>query len=291
MEYINLHVSAIDSAEFKGATPAQQGTWICLQRYACGQEQGERIPACRPWPERKWQTVLCVEKNLVLEDCGLWTWEGDDLVITFYPIEQEKRVSKMRRGGRLGNKRRWSDAAKKPAEIPVIKSPPESPPENGAMSPGESVMKWNEMKWNETEGCAPVRVVTLSQAMKFIRSNGDATCTDEQIFLEWLYFDARRGPNGEWLTEKLQVISDWRSALTRALLTRGRMENKKNAPKNLPRERWQVERELETVREQVRTHPKLTWPGNKPLPAEVAAEFEALVARRKALEKELETLA
>ena len=63
---------------------------------------------------------------------------------------------------------------------------------------------------------------------------------------------------------------------------------KKNAGrKNGSRERWQIEKDLAAMREQVRTHPKMTWPGNKPLPKSLTDEFAGLVARRTALEKEL----
>ena len=65
----------------------------------------------------------------------------------------------------------------------------------------------------EGTGNVPPRHITLEAALEYLRSSGDLDYTDEEVEAEWLYFDSRRGPNGEWLTERGQVWSDWRSAL------------------------------------------------------------------------------
>lgn len=90
-----------------------------------------------------------------------------------------------------------------------------------------------------------------------------------------------RGWPRDW---KRKLEADWRVAWR----TWG--ANKKNAAKKGARERWQVEKDLLTAREQLRTHAKLTWAANKPLPKKIAADFDALVERRKVLEEELKAL-
>jgi hypothetical protein len=52
-------------------------------------------------------------------------------------------------------------------------------------------------------------------------------------------------------------------------------------------ERWEIERDLASVGEQLEKHPRSSWPGNVPLPAEVRAGYDNLLARLKALEAEL----
>ena len=107
MEYINIHVSVIDSQEFKGSSPVQRATWLCLMRYLAGQENGAEVENCRDWGDRKWQQVCAVTLAEVGEECGLWQWVGDDLEVNFYSLDSEKAVRSMRKGGRIGNQRRW----------------------------------------------------------------------------------------------------------------------------------------------------------------------------------------
>lgn len=108
MNWLNLHVEVLDSQEFLGATPIERATWLCLQRYCIGQENGGRIEGASRWKDRKWQQVVRVTGKEVASECELWSWDGDDLVVTFYPSEKEDEVRHRReiaksngnRGGR-----------------------------------------------------------------------------------------------------------------------------------------------------------------------------------------------
>jgi len=104
MEHFYVHSSTIDSEEFVDATPAQRGTWLCLLRYCCGQENGGRIPMASEFHDRKWQQLTGVTLAEVLEDCRLWEWVGSDLVLNFYPHEKEAIVQHRRAVGRTGGK-------------------------------------------------------------------------------------------------------------------------------------------------------------------------------------------
>lgn len=102
MEYLNLHTSTLDSEEFIGCEPVDQATWLKLQRYCVGQENGGRIAGCREWKDRKCQQLLRVTRVEMLRECDLWTWDQNDLVLFGYPLEQEAAVKAKRAGGRIG---------------------------------------------------------------------------------------------------------------------------------------------------------------------------------------------
>ena len=100
----------------------------------------------------------------------------------------------------------------------------------------------------------PTRVVTLEMALKWFRENGDSGYTDEQITAEWLYFDGRRGPGGEWLTERGQVWTDWRSALTAGLMKSFRKNGATQTGTNgrsAAQERFLIDRELAELEEAI----------------------------------------
>jgi hypothetical protein len=83
-----------------------------------------------------------------------------------------------------------------------------------------------------------------------------------------------------------KLVADWRVEFRTWGKTK---KNATAAPNGAHRERWQIEKDLETVRVQLREHPKVGWPANKPMPQKIAGEFDALVQRRGELEKELKT--
>lgn len=107
MEYINIHVSVIDSVDFQGADPVAQATWLKLLRYACGQEQGDIIPGARRWTHRMWIRTCNISLREINRDSQLWQWENDDLIVNFYPHNAELALKAKRNGSRLGNAKRW----------------------------------------------------------------------------------------------------------------------------------------------------------------------------------------
>lgn len=102
MEWLNLHASVLDSIEFVGSEPVEQATWLKLLRFTIGQENGGRIEGAAGWKDRKWQQLTRCTRREVLADCDLWSWDGDDLVVAFYPTEKEAQVRAKREAGRLG---------------------------------------------------------------------------------------------------------------------------------------------------------------------------------------------
>lgn len=108
MQYLNLELSTLDSVEFVGSEPVDQATWLKLQRYCAGQENGGLIPHCREWKDRKCQQLLRITRAELLRDCDLWTWEGDSLRLFAYPVDQEAKVIRKRdiarTNGQLGGR-------------------------------------------------------------------------------------------------------------------------------------------------------------------------------------------
>ncbi len=102
MDWINIHTSVLDSAEFLTAEPVDRGTWLCLQRYCCGQENGGRITGAANWTDRIWQQLAGVTLKEVRRTCQLWQWEGDTLVVGFYNAETERKVQRNREVGAAG---------------------------------------------------------------------------------------------------------------------------------------------------------------------------------------------
>ncbi|QJE99101.1 hypothetical protein [Luteolibacter luteus] len=107
MNWINLNVTFLDSEEFISATPVQRATWLCLLRYCAGQENSGRIEGAKLWKDRMWLQVVRVRlREITVGECRLWEWQGDDLVVNFYPTEKEAEVRKKRTQGSLGGRGR-----------------------------------------------------------------------------------------------------------------------------------------------------------------------------------------
>ena len=104
MEFINIHTSAIDSMDFIRCAPPQRAAWLLLLRFCAGQENGGKIVGAREWGDTTWQQLCRVKLREVKNDCGLFFWDGSDLVVNFYPLEQEKKVISNRKVGGLGGR-------------------------------------------------------------------------------------------------------------------------------------------------------------------------------------------
>lgn len=119
MEWINLHHSVLNSEEFIDSEPTERATWFCLLGYCCIIETGGIIEGAKQWKDRKCQQMLKVTREELDSDTLLWEWDGDDLVVAFYPIEQEKKIMGKRKAGKIGGLRSGetkSDAAKRREE-------------------------------------------------------------------------------------------------------------------------------------------------------------------------------
>ena len=156
MEWIKLDLKTLDSPEYVGSEPVERATWVNLTGYCAKQENGGRILDCASWPDRMWQQICGVTQGETRLECDLYHWEGDDLVVAFYPIKTEEIVQSRREAGKAGASARWqkqdlpmakTDSAytdqTRPEETRPYKSRPEGKPE--ASASGRAGMDWEKM--------------------------------------------------------------------------------------------------------------------------------------------------
>lgn len=133
MEWLNLHTSTLDSEAFMDASPPHRSTWLLLLRYCIGQENGGTIEGVRSWPDMKCIRLLGLTQAEIQDESDLWGWEGDNLVVEFYPTDKEKSVRAARKNGRNGVRKRWAMASAIPPATPsqpLPAIPPAIAPEN-----------------------------------------------------------------------------------------------------------------------------------------------------------------
>jgi hypothetical protein len=110
MDWLNLHIGTIDSPEATLCDPVRRATWVWLLRFCIGQENGGRIEKCGAWGDTTWQQMARVRLREVRLESTLWHWDGDALVVHFYPVEKESEVQAKRElartNGRTGGRPR-----------------------------------------------------------------------------------------------------------------------------------------------------------------------------------------
>jgi hypothetical protein len=208
MEWINLHTSTLDSEEFLSSEPESQATWLKLLRYCAGQENGGVIRQAAEWTDRQWRYLVRVEKSKVQSPSRLWMFNGEDLVVKFYPSDKEKEVQTKRKAGK--------DTQAKLAG----KQKAEQKAEHGTEPEG----KGREGKGREVEGNG--NAPTPEQALAWFAEN-ESGYADWQVKAIWDSFNAAK-VGGCWVWGKVPV-SDWRSAMFSRIAERFGAPDKKNA--------------------------------------------------------------
>lgn len=104
LDWLNLHISVLDSPECLRCDPVRRATWIWLLRYCIGQENGGTILGCKAWGDTTWQQMCRVRLKEVTATSPLWLWKGDDLLVAFYPVEREAEVQAKRAAGKRGGR-------------------------------------------------------------------------------------------------------------------------------------------------------------------------------------------
>ena len=115
MEYINIPLYVIRSNEYIGADPTQRATWLSLIAWSCDQENMGRIAGARSWGDRRWMQSCGVMASEVAESCGLFRWDGDDLVISFYPADAQREIERKREIARANGRK----GGRKPTPEPI----------------------------------------------------------------------------------------------------------------------------------------------------------------------------
>lgn len=96
MRWISIETVIGVREEFAGETPEDRDTWFALLLYCGMVENGGRIRECRTWSDRQWLQSARVHSDAVRNESRLWHWDGNDLVVKFYPVEQEAKLKMLR---------------------------------------------------------------------------------------------------------------------------------------------------------------------------------------------------
>lgn len=262
MEWLNIHTSTIDSPEVGAAEPQDIGTWLKLLRYCAGQENGGCIRGAKEWPERLWLFGVKVTAADVHRQCDLWTWQGADLLVEFYPKQKESEVRAKRKGGRKGAHSRWSD--KKPSSTLA----PDSSPMPEAMSPAKPEANGSPINMSHAEGEGKGKEYThtprargLAPAWAQVEAFAVASQVDVEFAQDWF----ERKVNS--LTHGFDTLVDWRADLlpywrrngggakTPAASGPGAVVNGHGRPKSFGAEVMDLKRRWQTLTDQVAVHP------------------------------------
>lgn len=115
MEYINIPLYVIRSNEYIGSEPTQRATWLNLLSWSCDQENMGRIAGARSWGDRRWMQSCGVMQSEVAESCCLFHWDGDDLIVLFYPVDAQRELERKREIARANGKK----GGRKPTSEPM----------------------------------------------------------------------------------------------------------------------------------------------------------------------------
>lgn len=157
MEYINIPLYVIRSNEYIGADPTQRATWLSLVAWSCDQENMGRIAGARSWGDRRWMQSCGVMASEVAESCGLFHWDGDDLVISFYPADAQREIERKREIARANGRK----GGRKPSSEPI----PETNVGNQARIANESPLE-SEKKGKEKKGNREGETTTVDNTPK-----------------------------------------------------------------------------------------------------------------------------
>lgn len=103
MNWLNIELKTLRSAEYLGSTPEQRATWVNLLAFCADHENGGTFE-CHDWGDRKWMQLVGVTLSEVKSECDLWSWNKSGIVVVFYPTAQEKKVKRNRKNGRKGGR-------------------------------------------------------------------------------------------------------------------------------------------------------------------------------------------
>ena len=175
MEYLNVTIAFTRSPEYIGSEPVDRATWLNLAAYCATMENGGVIAGCQGWKDRRCQQTLGITRKEMLSECELWSWQGEDLRVHFYPIEQEAIVIRKRgtarNNGKLGGRPKTtgiatnvgsqSHPAPEPTPVPILEPTADPKPEPTSESVKERKEKEGKER-EETTPPAPVQKPTLS---------------------------------------------------------------------------------------------------------------------------------
>jgi hypothetical protein len=224
MIYLNLKTSTLRAPEYIGSEPTQRGTWLNLMCYCCEQENGGVIDGCAGWKDRQWQQTAGVTLAEVREDCDLWKWDGEALVVTFYPSDKEAEVRGKREAGKRGGSAK-SEAKTQASRQNGAKHNPSTTQAEPKLEPNGR--EGNGKEWNEREGGTMQKVEQTPALSEFLEEAKKIGVEAEVATEIWHDNESRPiTPYGQWTDYRGNPIAKWQAnMMARASQIRSRRGN------------------------------------------------------------------
>jgi hypothetical protein len=221
--------------------------------YCCEQENGGVIDGCAGWKDRQWQQTAGVTLAEVREDCDLWKWDGEALVVTFYPSDKEAEVSEAAR--EAGQKRgECQDQAKTQASRQNgAKHNPSTTQAEPKQEPNGR--EGNGKEWNEREGGTLQKVESTPALSEFLEEAKKIGVEAEVATEIWHDNESRPiTPYGQWTDYRGNPIAKWQAnMMARASQIRARRGNgtgKVNG-QSKPEGVWSLQQRIEAAQKEV----------------------------------------
>lgn len=250
MDWLNINRKTLSSDEAMASDFPTRATWVWLLGYCVWQENGGRIPKCRSWPMEFWMMKAGVTLGLdkLHENTGLWTWDGEDLMVKFYPVDAENVLRQKRQAGQAGGLKRGDNHRLKHTD-------------NGASSTPEKVLERKEIEKEEKEkgeekrnGTAPrfAEVPSFAEVNAYALAwpgepASGAPVMDGQWVVAW--FARINGRPGGWMPDwRAAIESDWRRDF-RKVMAGGVLKNEK------PKSVLDLKTQLTLIEDMIRKSP------------------------------------
>lgn len=101
MRWCNIPTEVMGNPTFIGCEPIARATWLCVLLRCVEQENSGRVSGALTWSDRRWQQWAGVTAAEVKAAAPLLVFEGDDLIVQFYPHDQQAAVAVRRRNARI----------------------------------------------------------------------------------------------------------------------------------------------------------------------------------------------
>lgn len=102
MNWLNVFIPNLRSAEFSNSEPAARATWLSVLAYCCEQENGGVIFDAAEWTDRAWLQNCGVTRKEAESAAPLIAFEMGAAIVWNYPEEKEKEVQAKRKAGKRG---------------------------------------------------------------------------------------------------------------------------------------------------------------------------------------------
>jgi hypothetical protein len=252
MIYLNLKTSTLRAPEYIGSEPTQRGTWLNLMCYCCEQENGGVIDGCAGWKDRQWQQTAGVTLAEVREDCDLWKWDGEALLVTFYPSDKEAEVRGKREAGKRGGSAK-TEAKTQASRQNGAKHNPSTTQAEPKLEPNGR--ERNGKECNGREGGTLQKVEQTPALSEFLEEAKKIGVEAEVATEIWHDNESRPiTPYGQWTDYRGNPIAKWQAnMMARASQIRSRRGNGtgKINGHSKPEGVWQLQQRIEAAQKEV----------------------------------------